>query len=711
MRGSRMRFGMTTAGLAGSPGPAAKIAGLALLSAITGLYAAGAAAAPVGWPGSSAPCNATLQACIDGVGAGITIEVRTSTPIDENLRVNRSIGLVAARFTDARLAPGRDITATVSGTAAWDLTLRGIGLTDGGVDLRHASSGAANLVIEDLRIDGTPSGSESGIRVAIEDGAASTVRVAGNHVRGQSNLLAGLIEVRARGISGTHVADIRWNRVEARGVADGWGILASATNGATVTFQIFANEARGAFGRDGIGVSEGLFSTVPSTVTARMISNVVIGGNDGGFSGGLGSVVANGTTTAQIINNTVVRGRGILLSRWGGGSPPSSGTTGGSIFNNLIVANRFGLQNVAPSGTATNNYNLFSANQNPGTHTPGANDVNADPLLRSLDAPRLSPGSPAIDAGNSLALIGGGSLPLLDGDGLRRLVRGDGAGAAAVDIGAYEYGHRMLLAPSNNASANFFPIRDAAVTASNQTRLFTALNRTINPSTINPRPIGVFYSAPEWLIFNQDLSAMSTTLAYNVFHPLPSTTLSMRTVGATWPAFANAFAITGPDNDDLVFAEQNWNGDGAAGVYNNHPIAVGIEGGTWFVHNADGAALPAGAKFNVYWQPPSPNVFAVSKSAGDTLTSSAMLIDHPLLNGTPCAQFIVVPESPSPAADASGAIFDLVRANSPGGAIEQMWRLFSHSGSTIGQTYHVLVVPEQISDCTKGPLFRDQFEQ
>jgi hypothetical protein len=32
------------------------------------------------------------------------------------------------------------------------------------------------------------------------------------------------------------------------------------------------------------------------------------------------------------------------------------------------------------------------------------------------------------------------------------------------------------------------------------------------------------------------------------------------------------------------------------------------------------------------------------------------------------------------------------------------------SGSIVGKSYNVLVVPEQVSDCTKGPLFRDQFE-
>ena len=41
---------------------------------------------------------------------------------------------------------------------------------------------------------------------------------------------------------------------------------------------------------------------------------------------------------------------------------------------------------------------------------------------------------------------------------------------------------------------------------------------------------------------------------------------------------------------------------------------------------------------------------------------------------------------------------------------QRRWRIFSFNGSTTSQSYHVLIVPEQISDCTKGPLFRDGFE-
>jgi hypothetical protein len=678
----------------------------AALSASTAVAVGPLAAAKGGsltWPGTTAPCNTTLQACIDGAAAGSEVMVNTALPIDESISVNRSLRLLAARNVSARLAAGRGITGNVNGSEPWLLTLRGFRLTDASVRLSYSGSASATIEVANLQLESSGSASPAGINISTLNGSGHSVRVRENRLRvAAPSLFDSAIDIEFRGGAGTHVGEVFWNEITSRGASQGWGILASAVGATTAEFRIQGNTVRGQFQRAGIMVSEGLFSESASTVTARVLSNVVIG--DGGFSGGIDSVVKQGSTNAQIINNTVVRASGIGLSSWGGDGPPATGTTSGLIANNLIVSNRRGMQNVAPSGTATNNYNLLRNNVSAGAYTPGANDINADPLLRSLDAPRLGPGSPAIDAGNSLALIGGGTLPLVDGDGLRRLVSGDG-GPAAVDIGAYEYGHRMLLAPSSLAAFNYFPIDDALINAGNGTRVFTALNRFINPFVTNPRPTGVFFNGVVWNVFNQDQSVISSTLAYNVFHPLPSSDSTMHTVTATMPGFPNASVLPSPDAGHIVFAEQNWNGSGASSVYNNNPIAVGRSGSEFFVHNANGAALPTGAKFNVYSQPPTPNVFRVQRQAGDPLTNEALLLNHPLLDGNPCARFVAVLENSSPSADAAGATFDLIYSTS-----DSRWRIFSMSGSIVGKSYNVLVVPEQVSDCTKGPLFRDQFE-
>ena len=61
------------------------------------------------WPGA-APCNGTLQACVNAAANGDRIEIATAGPIDEFLTLaNRSLSLVAAAGFHPALAAGRGI--------------------------------------------------------------------------------------------------------------------------------------------------------------------------------------------------------------------------------------------------------------------------------------------------------------------------------------------------------------------------------------------------------------------------------------------------------------------------------------------------------------------------------------------------------------------------------------------------------------------------
>ena len=77
------------------------------------------------WPGSS-PCAGTLQACLDGVDPGDTIEVVTETPIDEELQIGQSLTLKAAAGVRPVLPAGRDITTSAPSD---DFTVSVIGFT------------------------------------------------------------------------------------------------------------------------------------------------------------------------------------------------------------------------------------------------------------------------------------------------------------------------------------------------------------------------------------------------------------------------------------------------------------------------------------------------------------------------------------------------------------------------------------------------------
>src|SRR6476660_9809602 len=59
------------------------------------VFALAGLAKGVTYPGA-APCNTTLQACIDGTAAGSTIDIATNGPINESPTIGKSLTLDAA---------------------------------------------------------------------------------------------------------------------------------------------------------------------------------------------------------------------------------------------------------------------------------------------------------------------------------------------------------------------------------------------------------------------------------------------------------------------------------------------------------------------------------------------------------------------------------------------------------------------------------------
>ena len=126
----------------------------------------------------------------------------------------------------------------------------------------------------------------------------------------------------------------------------------------------------------------------------------------------------------------------------------------------------------------------------------------------------------------------------------------------------------------------------------------------------NPHEIGVYYSAPTWRVFNQDLAAM--TLGANFFVAFR---LLMRNVFAH---DADAASIGGPSDQRTYVSHPsldgnplasfhvtaNWNPSLTPGVYNDHPIGAYYDSalGLWAIQNVDDAAMPPGASFNVWVQ-------------------------------------------------------------------------------------------------------------
>lgn len=656
------------------------------------------------WPGP-APCNGTLQACIDAAGVGGIVELRTDATVNESLAIDTSLTLRAAAGFRPALASGRGITASAGGT---ELVVRieGLSLSNGNIVMQYSGTGNATLEARRNRLH-SAGALAAGIRVENTGSGSLLARVVENRLDVVvPSLFVGAIEVGAS--AGSIAAQVLHNRIVSDSASEGWGIFVDATGGSSVTAAIAFNEVRGRFVRNAIGGSEGLFTSTDSTLVADVFNNVVVcGGREGG---GIGFSLGDGTIDADVVNNTIVQcDRATGFSRWS--SSEGGGSISGFVVNNLIAFNQVGLFfNPEFDGPVDNQYNLVFGNGS-NQFTAGPGTLAVDPLLLGEQHPWLRAGSPAIDAGNPFAPFeqDNAGLLQLDAAGLRR-VKG-----ANVDIGAYEFGDTGLLhaATSGNTSAHVTSINGAPFDSDNDARLLVTPSYNGGTGPQGPAmddPLGVYDAGGHWSIFAEDLSTMLVGTRFNVFAPAqgPGVFAHVATPASisAWSTQIDDPATTNyPDR--IVLATQNWGASGS-GVYNPHPIAVfhfGFGDSYWFVTNSDqpaGVDMPDNAGFNIYAQDPSPNAFrAVATS--DTASGQALVLEHPLLDDTPCAQ----PQATRISFGAPVAEHFDVRYFSALGR----WGIL-HQGvpsMPLGSAYFVLVDALQVHLCT-GELFRDGFE-
>ena len=660
------------------------------------------------WPGA-APCNGTLQACINAAANGDRIEIATAGPIDEALNLDdRSLSLVAAAGFHPAFVAGRGITANTGAAGAISLTLGGLRLSDASVAVTYSGAGTATYDLRGLELSRSSGGPAMMLQVAAYAGTVNAV-LYGNRVTGlPAGLNSGLIEL-TNG-DATLNANAYYNHISSGSSVgvDGSGLRVHVGDGGAGTVKLHGNEVRGSFFRGGIFVSEGLFSSTASSFSARVYNNLVVGSNysDLGASG-ISFVVNNGTIDAQAINNTVTRCYyGILANRWSGGGVAAR--VNGMVSNNLIVAQQGLGFTPAITPSLSNDYNLINATWNQAVL--GANTITAAARLASDTAPRLRATSPAIDAADTTTLLLGllfNGLPVLDADGLRRI---KGATNQA-DVGAYEAGDLALLhtASSSNTGGHITRIDKPATNGQPAADLLVTQNYNAGGGgdTSNNHPFGVYYSASRWRLFNEDISPMPLGAHFNVMVPGTGSGLFRHVSSAANSSGWSTRLDNGSVNDlpdRIVLATQNWSA--GASVYNPHPIGVfyfAFGGpGSWYIMNADeqsGGEMPLNAGFNVYSQEASPNAFRVTATADDAADSS-ILLDHPQLNGIPCAQ--VQATRLLNGTPVGGGNFDVWYGTA-------RWRIYGYGGMPAGTQFNVLVNPAQVFDCT-DLIFADGFQ-
>lgn len=668
---------------------------------LTVLFAGALLALPAGaatWPGA-APCNATLQACIDATPDGGSVVVATGTAIDENLNLyNRSLTVAAAAGSRPRLASGRWISvgsAAVLGDQS--VTLRGLSLSDGYVWAAYNGIGTATFDFSGLVLEQISS--PSYIRIEGRSGNTVQARVYDNRISAlPRNLNAGLVEIANGG--GTVNASVYYNdlRSNAGTAGEGAGVFVDAYSGGGGTIKIHGNRVRGGFFRGGIFVSEGLFSSTASDIEARVYSNVVVCAAtpaSGSTGNGIGFVVGNGHIGAQALNNTLTRcSNGISANQWSGGGAGAS--VSGLVKNNLIVGERGLVFTAALTPSLSNDYNLLNVASN--VAALGANTITAEARLIDREAPRLRADSPAIDAADSTALGLGlifNTLPTNDADGLRRF---KGPGSATADIGAYEYGDRSLLhvADAANTSGYITRIDDAALDGQADAGPIATPNwNAVSSGIANDTPAGIYYASGKWRLFSEDATTpVPAGAAWNVFVPGAGGG-AFRHVSSAANSSGSTTTLDSSSVNNLperiVLVTQNWSA--GSGVYNAHPVGLnylvtGPSAGVWRIANLDGAAMPANAGFNLYAQEASPNAFRIdAPTSGNTL-----VLDHPLLNGNRCARAIV---SRIGTGSAVPRNFDVYYGTGNG-----RWHIYSYSAFQAGMAFNVVVDPAQVFDCT-----------
>lgn len=674
-------------------------------------FSAGAHAQSVTWPAAAPPCNGTLQACIDAQPAGTEVRIDSDAPTNlapagtASVVVGRAIRLVAAPGRRPVLPAGFGIEIPARVDALERPTVvSGLTLRNGGhvrIDMDE-SPGSASVEVSRMRFEhGT--GLARGVVVANAREAALDLRITDNDF--VAAVAGRFVEVETRvGIVTGHVS---FNRILGQAPGD-HAVLARARDGGRYQLFIAANRVVGDYPGGALAYRhEGGSGVQPSALA--LVSNLVLGRTPGSGTG-IALALGEAQTSLLVSGNTVLHhGRGIAIEPRNP-SPATPGSVAGTVANNLVAWNGTGVVLAPIASPVVERNNLYFGNAIEATgFSPGAGTVRADPrLVDPVATPWPKPGSPLIDAGTSNALYNAGIFPWLDVDGHRR-VKG-----VAPDIGAFEYGDAWLpaVATAANRSENFFTLDHPDTNGQSLARVFATPSATLGGTT-NDRPFGVWWNAGagRMSLFNQDLAEMPVGAGYQVFVPAPNNpsitvpdplarSFVVRAGSPPSPTLDLPSSFDGRP-DLVILVTQNWNPQdppASAGVYNDALATVRHEAGRWRIANAAGGPIPAGAAFNVYVQPPSPTAFQLPVGGRSTFA----VIDHPMLNGVPCARILLT-------AMADNAPHDLVYAGVPGAG---QWRIRRNAVTPwpAAARFHVLFSPRQVVECAGSLLFRDGFE-
>lgn len=370
--------------------------------------AVGTHAATRTYPGP-APCNGTLQACLDGASSGDRIEIATTAPIDESVALRKSLTLTGAA----------GVTPLIGG-----------GTTERGMRLQP-QGGAASVLVEGLTV------SNGIINLVLAPGAeGSRLEVANCAVSTTTN---NAVRIGAA-VAGEFV--VRDSRL-ASAAYDVVDMLTMQPSGA-VNVSILRNRVT-ALAPNGSGVNVDLRGAGTAAVDVK--SNVI---HDVTLNGIAIVALENVAATVNVVNNTIVRANRGMYADALGAVPATV-----NLFNNVVVDTvgaGITLNGMLPALVVSAGFNDVFGNGAP--NDPMGYGLGplftVDPLFVNAAAAdfHLQAGSVLIDVG---APAPPGGLPELDLDGNVRVA------GAAVDLGAYEFGSAPPSTTTSTTTSTTLP--------------------------------------------------------------------------------------------------------------------------------------------------------------------------------------------------------------------------------------------------------------
>lgn len=668
---------------------------------VVGLLALGfsGTASAVVWPQLFGPCAGTLQACINSVAPGATVEIGPDdgpfgtpdsyTGIDENITIDKSLTLEARPGIDAVFASSREIDVFVLGSGTANVTLRRLTIRDGRVLFRHGS-GVGTYTAEHLRLV-TQFGFSFTTRCDIDFenfGSTANFRAYDNTLEflEGANRTCG---IGAHGEVGEWTVDIRRNRIREHNGSLGRGIVVEGIGAGPV--EILANQVSGYGFLSGIYVEEGAGTDAHSLAVE---DNFVIGQASGsGQENGISITPSH--ANIYLSNNTVMRGfNGVRVYPGANGATDS---TTGRVANNLIAFNTERGLSIGPATIANRNNLVFGNGFNAFTFGPGT--LTVDPQLQGTHNPRLTPASPARNAGNTVDV--NVTVPPFDADGEARLV-------GAVDIGAFELNsddsvvHRST--PTDTSGNNSLVTGIAGLT--NTDKLLVTPHHDVLHGAELANTLGMFTpGSSSWAVFHEDfLQQMSVDRRFSVMAPADGRPVFLHT---TAPGNINDrfTRVNDPVLDGMpnakAFITHNWNPGGVGGVYHDKRIGLSYDaiGGLWYIENQDGTLMQSGRSFNVAVAPAgSRNAFTVNA----TSTTSAVRLEHALLDDNDCAAIQVTRNLTPPSPSFSNVAFSVNYVSGAAGAAGHWSILAEGSGSptfAAGTGFNVMVQGAQAKTC------------